>query len=172
MCVLSIKVPIRKKSGNLSYAPRISLEKTKIKIKPHSQEWNWSATSMTSCTDHAKIIFWQTHSQEHIVGLPSTKEKVANLRNDPYHPGINRQAHFNRIRNLPYSIDGVKRVCAMCFSGLSFGIERLKDVFVYLSYRSIIIHLNNHFSGVVSLFNGISTLFRLFNAKVIILEEQ
>ena len=25
MCVLSIKVPIRKKSGNLSYAPRISL---------------------------------------------------------------------------------------------------------------------------------------------------
>ena len=24
MCVLSIKVPIRKKSGNLSYAPRIS----------------------------------------------------------------------------------------------------------------------------------------------------
>ena len=25
MCVLSIKVPIRKKSGNLSYAPRIYL---------------------------------------------------------------------------------------------------------------------------------------------------
>ena len=24
MCVLSIKVPIRKKSGNLSYAPRVS----------------------------------------------------------------------------------------------------------------------------------------------------
>ena len=27
MCVLSIKVPIRKKSGNLSYAPRIRLDK-------------------------------------------------------------------------------------------------------------------------------------------------
>ena len=27
MCVLSIKVPIRKKSGNLSYAPRIYIEK-------------------------------------------------------------------------------------------------------------------------------------------------
>ena len=27
MCVLSIKVPIRKKSGNLSYAPRIYRER-------------------------------------------------------------------------------------------------------------------------------------------------
>ena len=27
-------------------------------------------------------------------------------------------------------------------------------------------------SGLVSLFNGISTLFRLFNAKAILLEEQ
>ena len=26
ICVLSIKVPIRKKSGNLSYAPRISIQ--------------------------------------------------------------------------------------------------------------------------------------------------
>ena len=30
MCVLSIKVPLRKKSGNLSYAPRIILKTTVI----------------------------------------------------------------------------------------------------------------------------------------------
>ena len=31
MCVLSIKVPIQKKSGNLSYAPRISFTSTQFK---------------------------------------------------------------------------------------------------------------------------------------------
>ena len=36
--------------------------------------------------------------------------------------------------------------------------------------RVISEHSNNY--GLVSLFNGISTLFRLFNAKAILLEEQ
>ena len=35
-------------------------------------------------------------------------------------------------------------------------------------YKLIVLHRN----GFVSLFNGISTLFRLFNAKAILLEEQ
>ena len=48
MCVLSIKVPIRKKSGNVSYAPRIS-ESTgyNISVKEYKKQiqrlgnWNW-----------------------------------------------------------------------------------------------------------------------------------
>ena len=39
-------------------------------------------------------------------------------------------------------------------------------------YWSLPIRLFNVWFGLVSLFNGISTLFRLFNAKAILLEEQ
>ena len=30
------------------------------------------------------------------------------------HPGITRLAHFVKVRNLPYSIEEVKRVCTAC----------------------------------------------------------
>ena len=37
MCVVSIKVPIRKKSGNLSYAPRIILKRRKQKQRGYKK---------------------------------------------------------------------------------------------------------------------------------------
>ena len=44
-------------------------------------------------------------------------------------------------------------------------------VCVYI-YIYIYIYIYMDVLGLVSLFNGISTLFRLFNAKAILLEEQ
>ena len=41
-----------------------------------------------------------------------------------------------------------------------------------LKIESVEIHRAVDWFGLVSLFNGISTLFRLFNAKAILLEEQ
>ena len=42
----------------------------------------------------------------------------------------------------------------------------------YHTKQNMIVRLHFKRSGLVSLFNGISTLFRLFNAKAILLEEQ
>ena len=41
-----------------------------------------------------------------------------------------------------------------------------------ISDRVISSYMDPIYIGLVSLFNGISTLFRLFNAKAILLEEQ
>ena len=41
------------------------------------------------------------------------------------------------------------------------------DIFLFLDLMKLWVRF-----GLVSLFNGISTLFRLFNAKAILLEEQ
>ena len=46
-----------------------------------------------------------------------TLDTLANIHNDLCHPGITRLSHFIRTRNLPYSLEDVKRIvnnCAVC----------------------------------------------------------
>ena len=46
------------------------------------------------------------------------------------------------------------------------------DLSVSLNYWYYVAIIGTIWFGLVTLFNGISTLFRLFNAKAILLEEQ
>ena len=43
-----------------------------------------------------------------------SKEKLYELNLSLCHPGITRLIHFVKIRNLPYSIEEVKRMCTEC----------------------------------------------------------
>ena len=54
-------------------------------------------------------IFSRAHS-----GTTNIKEKLADLHTRLCNPRITRQVHFIRIRNLPYSVEEVKKVCAVC----------------------------------------------------------
>ncbi|GAB1598560.1 hypothetical protein Ahia01_000133100, partial [Argonauta hians] len=47
-------------------------------------------------------------------GAVVSREKLFDLHTRLCHPGITRLIHFIRIRNLPYSIEEVKKVCAEC----------------------------------------------------------
>ena len=43
---------------------------------------------------------------------------------------------------------------------------------IYISYQVFVVRYYSGLFGLVSVFNGISTIFRLFNAKAILLEEK
>ena len=47
-------------------------------------------------------------------GAIVNKEKLHELHVSLCHPGITRLTHFVKIRNLPYSIEEIKRVCTEC----------------------------------------------------------
>ena len=65
--------------------------------------------SMTSCTDQEKTISQSIRSH-----VPSAMGRLHEIHKNLCHPGITRLAHFIKIRNLPYSIEEVKRVYATC----------------------------------------------------------
>ncbi|XP_042216731.1 uncharacterized protein LOC121862492 [Homarus americanus] len=46
--------------------------------------------------------------------LATNHNNLSDLHQQLCHPGVTRMAHFIRIRNLPYSVDDVKKVCAEC----------------------------------------------------------
>ena len=60
--------------------------------------------------------------------------------------------------------------CRASLKGLSAIVQLLHTFF--LVHSSILLSIWSRWLGLVSLFNGISTLFRLFNAKAILVEEQ
>lgn len=47
-------------------------------------------------------------------GATVNHAKLSELHIQLCHPGVTRLAHFVRVRNLPYSVDDVRRVCAEC----------------------------------------------------------
>lgn len=47
-------------------------------------------------------------------GATLNRETLSELHRRLCHPGVTRLAHFVRVRNLPYSLDDVKRVCSEC----------------------------------------------------------
>ena len=51
-------------------------------------------------------------------------------------------------------------------------IEQMLPGILKILEQSVWLYIQSTRFGLVSLFNGISTLFRLFNAKAILLEEQ
>ena len=67
--------------------------------------------SMTSCTDQKKTI-----SQLIRFHVPSAMYmgRLHEIHKNLCHLSITRLAHFVKVRNLPYFIEEVKRVCAVC----------------------------------------------------------
>ena len=39
---------------------------------------------------------------------------LRDIRNQLGHPGVTRLSHFIRSKNLPFSVEDVKRICANC----------------------------------------------------------
>ena len=70
--------------------------------------------SVTSCTDQEKNnIPADTLSRDQCNAL-NNMGRFHEIHENLCHPGITRLAHFVKVRNLPYSIEEVKRVCAAC----------------------------------------------------------
>ena len=77
-------------------------------------EWNEGVMSMTSCTDQEKNnIPADTLSHAQFNAL-NNMGRLHEIHENLCHLDITSLPHFVKVRNLPYSIEEVNRVCAAC----------------------------------------------------------
>ena len=49
-----------------------------------------------------------------VYGIAYNELDLSKMHQQLGHPGVTRLVHFVRIKNLPFSVDDVKRVCSTC----------------------------------------------------------
>ena len=75
---------------------------------------NFLASALTFFIDLGKIIFPQTHKLSRATCAAATEESLYKLHESLCHPGVTRLNHFVRTKNLPYSLDGIKKITSQC----------------------------------------------------------
>ena len=69
---------------------------------------------ITTISDYVKLhLVADTLSRDICCSL-STESQLVEFHGSLCHPGVSRMAHFVRSRNLPYSVEDIRRVTSSC----------------------------------------------------------